>query len=467
MHDSEKHIVSCKFCIHKKTCVAKRGLDNTIEDFQTLDYIKFTKFDLHQMLAQCCSEYQSLSGISKNEDFQKELNSDKKEKDTEDKEPKLENEGIEENQLERLRQLYKEKKYDIVIDKLNNILDEQPKNIQILISLANCHKITEDYINLNITSDKILEINGKNHAGLFFKGFSNYMLENYEIAINFFERCLEINPDDSEVEYSYAISLLNLDKPTKAKQMFIKLLEKNPENEDVLYYTGMSAYNEKSYENALTYFDKVLTKNPNHVKSLFKRGQIFLNTNKINEEIFSFEKILNLYPDEIIVLNHLGECYRQKNNFNYSESLFEKVLKMDSENVTALSNIAFIYFFDKERNDKNVEWAIQYAERALLVDPNDVISLVVKANSFFETNLDGNAELCLKKALASEQTEHYAYQYALYALAQIYADNDNIDEAMNSLRSLFNITDIFKEDINKNKRFKKLKNIEEFKKFVD
>ena len=140
---------------------------------------------------------------------------------------------------------------------------------------------------------------------------------------------------------------------------------------------------------------------------------------------------------------------------------------MDSENVTALSNIAFIYFFDKERNDKNVEWAIQYAERALLVDPNDVISLVVKANSFFETNLDGNAELCLKKALASEQTEHYAYQYALYALAQIYADNDNIDEAMNSLRSLFNITDIFKEDINKNKRFKKLKNIEEFKKFVD
>ena len=170
MSQPEKTIISCNSCIHKITCSPKRYLDNTIENFETFDFITFTKFDLHQMLAQSCSEFQSLVSHSIKNEFisQSEEEAILKESNSSEDVEKNDFSNLNISEIdselgENLRKLYEEKKFSEVIQKLELLLKEHPKNINILVPLATTLDQLEniDAKYLQIIADRILEIEHK------------------------------------------------------------------------------------------------------------------------------------------------------------------------------------------------------------------------------------------------------------------------------------------------------------------
>ena len=111
---------------------------------------------------------------------------------------------------------------------------------------------------------------------LFKKGLEAIIRYEYDEAIQYFDKVLEIDPKNVDALNNKGVSLGNLHKYDEAIQYFDKVLEIDPKNVEALNNKAAALIKLAKYDDAIQYFDKVLEIDPKNAIALSNK-KIVLN----------------------------------------------------------------------------------------------------------------------------------------------------------------------------------------------
>ena len=112
-------------------------------------------------------------------------------------------------------------------------------------------------------------------------GMTLMQLDQGKLAMPYLQRAVELNQDDVDARFQYALCLANAELYDELIKELTIVIEQNPEHADAYYNLGVAfgGYKEDAVK-AIAYFDKALAAQPDHM--LAAHGKKLMET--LNEE---------------------------------------------------------------------------------------------------------------------------------------------------------------------------------------
>lgn len=259
------------------------------------------------------------------------------------------------------------KDYSEQIKKYNEILNNNPNDINALTSLARIYIIKENKLNeAEKYYNKILENNSDNTEALYIIGFINMQRNNYKKAIENFIKLIELGIDNSFI-YEY---LSIMDKNNR-ETFLNKAIEKHNTDKlrkkdyERISYMAYQSYKWRMYDFALHYAELAYSiKQTNDIINLL--GCICFYKGEYDKALSYFHELnFNCNKTNIYALCNIASCYRKKNSNNMAIKYLDKAKELDDSNKLIYFNIGTIY--DKLGNRKS---ALENFNKAIEIDSN-------------------------------------------------------------------------------------------------
>lgn len=238
-------------------------------------------------------------------------------------------------------------------------------------------------------------IEHKNPELFLMKGALLSELELSDKAIDAYLKAVNLSCDDlDEVYLSIAFEFQNQSNYEKAIEFLIKSLQLNPKNEDALYeigycYTQLNQQNgmldflntfldehpycdhawnnlgsiylqQGNYDKAIDAFDFALAINDDFVTATFNKGSALIACNRFEEAIEVYETCTKTEVAGSLAFHQIGYCHEQLGNFNKAMVLYNKSIQLDEDFSESWISLAKLH----SSRDKHVE-AIYAIKKAL------------------------------------------------------------------------------------------------------
>lgn len=259
--------------------------------------------------------------------------------------------------------LHKENKTADAINAYNSVLKTNPSNIDAYVNLAICYASKNDYKNaqniLNTAKAKFpannlilktlqdvqkdslsttiasatksyeekdyetaikqyLTINPATEDSLLGIAASYQALENYDKAIEFYKKAMNIAPKNSEIPYYIGYLYSEQQKWNEAESYLRKSIALNPESEAktllpyVMQNFTLAEYNEavnlyegNNFEGALTKFNEVIKNESNNAFAYYYRGLIYDEQKKYKQAVNDYSKFMSIYKTDDEYLQYI------------------------------------------------------------------------------------------------------------------------------------------------------------------
>jgi len=156
--------------------------------------------------------------------------------------------------------------------------------------------------------------------------------ENYDEAVECFQKAIAIKPNDAKAYYNLGI-----------------------------------AYSEKGLlDEAMAEFKKAISINPNFAEAHNNLGTVYGKRGMIDEEISEYEKAIALNPNLAEPHNNLGFVYSEKGMLDEAISEYRKAIALDRNNELALYNLAIAYTAMRNHPD-----AIDALKQIIAINPDN------------------------------------------------------------------------------------------------
>ena len=200
-----------------------------------------------------------------------------------------------------------------------------------------------------------------------------------------------------------------------------------------------SVYFERGYmDQAEFFFQQALRDDPSSAEALYGLGSVYLQQQKTAIARQSFERAVRLhasYPGTLPkAWNNLGILAAREERIDEAIQDFERALQIDPNNVIALGNLGSAYRQDKRWTD-----AKSVLERALQLSPGDPSANYSLGMVFAHLNDTEHAYEYLQKALASRPD----YPEALNNLGVLYVRTRRQSEAEKSFQESIRLAPAF------------------------
>jgi tetratricopeptide (TPR) repeat protein len=243
-----------------------------------------------------------------------------------------------ETTLESAKNLFWNGKEDDALNKLKELLSNEPNNLQAIYRLASFNLKRENYLesakyfdklftydlsfdvfnSLTLFDEAILvytktdgpikkqEILHKaiiklpNHTDYYLQlGLAYLDTEQFEDAKSWFKKAAELEPECLDASYYIALSDYQLDNDFSAEYGFEKLNEKNPNYKDTNLYLGILYFNySHKYRDAEICFTKYLENHPDHIEALIYRTLLNYQLENYSTALKDVDRYLELKPDD-------------------------------------------------------------------------------------------------------------------------------------------------------------------------
>jgi len=160
---------------------------------------------------------------------------------------------------------------------------------------------------------------------------------NPSLAISFFRRAVELDPDRAEPAFLMCVTLLELGD-SEATALLRTLLERFPADADGWRILGDALYLADKLDAALIAFTRAATVAPSAVLHL-RRGTILRSLGRITEAVVAFETAATLTPDRAEAWFALGVIEQDRGNLAEAAAIYDRALKLQPELVEAAVNL--------------------------------------------------------------------------------------------------------------------------------
>jgi tetratricopeptide (TPR) repeat protein len=241
---------------------------------------------------------------------------------------------------------------------------------------------------------------------LWSQGIDYLTSQNYNKAIECFDKALEIDSKYVPALIDKGIALLNLERYEDAIECYDKAIEIEPKNAYARFNKGNTLSNLKRYEDAIKYFDQALEIDPKDADTLTAKGSALYHLAKYEEALQCVDKALEIEPKlagaligKTVVLYHLKR---------YKEALqcVDKALEIEPKLARALIGKGLVYY-----GLTKYEEAMKYFDKALEIDPNEPNAWLDKGVIFENLGRYEEAIKCYNTFLKVKETDDDAYFY--------------------------------------------------------
>ena len=138
-------------------------------------------------------------------------------------------------------------------------------------------------------------------------GLSLYKKQNFEEAIESFNKTIEINKTDEYAFSGKALALNSLNKPIEALENFRKAIELNNLYAEAHLNEGLTLSRLARYSKALQSFNRAIAIDSNFIQAYYGLRHALISMNKFQEAIHdSYNKIIALNPSEALAYVNKG-----------------------------------------------------------------------------------------------------------------------------------------------------------------
>ena len=191
----------------------------------------------------------------------------------------------------------------------------------------------------------------------------NHQEGRLDVAQEFYNQVLKINPDHSVAHNNLGVIFDNLGKYQKAKECYEKAIEINSNYVDAHYNLGVIFYTLGNYNKAKECYEKTIEIDTNHVNAHNNLGAIFKELGETQKAKECYEKIIKINPNYVDAYNNLGVIYVELGEYQNTKKCYEKVIKINPNHINAHSNLSALYI----RTLDNFEKAISSSNRVLKI----------------------------------------------------------------------------------------------------
>ena len=206
-----------------------------------------------------------------------------------------------------------------------------------------------DTTSLNISGDRLFQLN------------------RYKMALDEYQKGLEIEPDNINLINSLGVCLGVMGKLDKAKLEFDKAMKINPNEVMVIYNIGLLYQIEEDIDKAVIYLRKAHGIDSTVFEVELLLGSLLVKTNHTKQALPHLEKAGEINPESGLSFRMKGEIYLGDNLPEKAGLEFNKAIKINPRDAISLSG----YARSLELQNKNLNIARSFAQNSIDIDKDN------------------------------------------------------------------------------------------------
>ncbi len=197
-------------------------------------------------------------------------------------------------------------------------------------------------------------------------GHAAFHLQDFNTALDYYEKALRIHPNLLDVHFNTGIIHLQRGHVNDAMFSLLETLHHIHPLVPGSYYLGLfhtaesltfqcrlnlgMLFKERGeLEKAMEQYQLVLGINPKNILALGSQGDCLMALERFEEAIQVYKRALKVVPegeDQLNIQNDLGVCYFKKGELEKAVAEFKSVLKQNPDHVNAVYNLGQVYYHE-------------------------------------------------------------------------------------------------------------------------
>lgn len=275
--------------------------------------------------------------------------------------------------------------YDEAIDCYTKLLEIEPENDKVYYELGHLYLQKNESLPAVNAFSMALEKDDENPFYHNSMAFALVQLEQYDDAIEHYQKAININPDPywtSIVCQALGSVYLEIkNNPEAAIVLYQTAAVLNPECDESQLAIGDTYFSMEEYDNAIRAYCDAIKINPENAKAYCKCGMALWEKDYTEEAIVAYHKAIDLNPDYAIAHNNLGVIYLDDiGNTHEAIALFEKAISENKSYTLAYFNLGRAYAISGENTKaaKNFQRALDLNVLTGELEEEDILNRLHK-----------------------------------------------------------------------------------------
>tara|TARA_B100001175_G_scaffold295438_1_gene283483 strand:+ start:398 stop:2341 length:1944 start_codon:yes stop_codon:yes gene_type:complete len=224
----------------------------------------------------------------------------------------------------------------------------------------------------------------KNNSKLnFLIGIIYLQLKKFNLAVDFFEKTINLDKNNIGAYNNLGASLQHLNKFEEAIKVYNKVLKLKPDFTDALNNLAICLVNLKKYSQAISSYEEILKINKNNFIVYNNLGNIYKELNQYKNSIKNYNKALEINPNYHLTYLNLGDTLNELKDYHGAIRSYKNLIKLNPKHQFVKGKIIHTNMlisnwetFDNEL--KNLFVSLEKKEE--IIDPFAILSLTEKIN---------------------------------------------------------------------------------------
>lgn len=202
-------------------------------------------------------------------------------------------------------------------------------------------------------------------------------IKEYKLAADYFQKALELNPDDSETKALLAEAYMNSGEMEKALELLRPLAEENPDNPKIRISIAQAALQLKDWDEVLAVSAEAEHLNPENPSVYYFEGMAYNGMEDYDNAVAKFSQAIALANDYAAAIVMRARCYAAQEKFEEAEKDIDQLIN---------NNQADDYVFIQKGNlckaREDYENAADAYRKALEINPFNVEAYILEAETY-------------------------------------------------------------------------------------
>jgi len=156
-------------------------------------------------------------------------------------------------------------------------------------------------------------------------------LKQFDAAIKYYKKALEIKPDYTEAYYNVGIALKDKGDLEAAIDSYKKALKIKPDYAEVYNNIGIALKEKGELDAAVDSYKQAFKIKPDYADAYYNMGVALQDKGDLDEAIDSYKQAIKIKPDHAEAYNNMGNILNVKNELDAAIDSFKQALKIRPE----------------------------------------------------------------------------------------------------------------------------------------
>ena len=174
-------------------------------------------------------------------------------------------------------------------------------------------------------------------------GMEFLLLEEYNSAIPFFEKCINNDYDDYQSLYNLIFCYENVNRDKDSIIILNNILEKSPYSKIAWHQLGKIYARLNLNSEAISAFDFAIISDDEFTSAYIEKAKTLEKENKYNEAIDNYKVSIRLNEPNSFIILRIGLCYIKLGNHKIGAKFLKKSIRIDATNESAWIGLIDLY----------------------------------------------------------------------------------------------------------------------------